>query len=90
RGGNGARRPGVAGAGTEKLQAAGYPALPPKNGPTMDDSIVYYANGYAAEAASVAVVLGLEPTKIAPMPTDPGIPIDDANVIAILGVNSSF
>jgi len=88
--GNGARRPGVAGAGTEKLQTAGYPTLPPKNGPTMDDSVVYYVNGYAAEAAAVAVVLGLEPTKIAPMPADPGIPIDDANVIAILGVNSSY
>jgi LytR cell envelope-related transcriptional attenuator len=88
--GNGARRPGVAGAGTEKLHAAGYPTLPPKNGPTMDDSVVYYANGFAAEAAGVAVVLGLEPTKIAPMPADPGLPIEGADVIAVLGVNSLY
>lgn len=88
--GNGARRPGVAGAGTEALEAAGYTALSPKNGPTLDDSVVYYVNGYVADAAQVAELLGLEPSQIAPMPSDPGIPIEGAQVIAILGVNSEF
>jgi len=88
--GNGARRPGVAGAGTEALEAAGYPALSPKNGPTMDDSVAYYVDGYVADAARVAEVLGLEPTQIAPMPSDPGVPIEGAHVIVILGVNSNF
>lgn len=88
--GNGARRPGVAGAGTEALEAAGYPALSPKNGPTMDDSVAYYVDGYMADAARVAEVLGLEPTQIAPMPSDPGVDIDEAHVIVILGVNSNF
>jgi hypothetical protein len=88
--GNGARRPGVAGAGTEKLAAAGYDTLPPKNGPTMEDSVVYYANGYASEAAAVAVELGLQPTRIAPMPDDPGLPVDGANVVAVLGVTSDY
>lgn len=87
---NGARRPGVAGAGTEKVNAAGYATLPPKNGPTMDESIVYYTTGYAAEAAAVAVALGLEPSRIGPLPTDPGVPVDNANVVAILGVNSDY
>jgi hypothetical protein len=88
--GNGARRPGVAGAGTEALEKAGYVMLPPKNGPTMDDSVVYYTTGYAAEAAQIATVLKLEPTRIAPIPDDPGIPVDDAQVVAILGVTSDF
>lgn len=87
---NGARRAGVAGAGTETLQAAGYPTLSPKNGPTLDDSVVYYGNGYAADAVKIAGLLGLEPTQIEPMPSDPGVPIEEANVIAILGVNSSY
>jgi hypothetical protein len=87
---NGARRRGVAGAGTEAVIAAGYQTLPPKNGPTMDASVVYYANGYAAEAAGVAEVLGLEPTAIEAMPSDPGVEIEGANLIALLGVNSDF
>ncbi len=88
--GNGARRPGVAGAGTSAVEDAGYPTLDPKNGPTLDDSVVYYVSGYAADAAAVAEVLGLEPTQIEPMPSDPGVPIEGAHVIAILGVNSEF
>ena len=88
--GNGARRPGVAGAGTTAVEEAGYPTLDPKNGPTMDDSIVYYVSGYAADAAAVAETLGLEPTQIEPMPSDPGVPIEGAHVIAILGVNSDY
>jgi hypothetical protein len=87
---NGARRVGVAAAGTETLQAAGYPTLSPKDGPTMEDSVVYYVSGYAADAVKVAEVLGLEPTQIEPMPSDPGVDLDEANIIAILGVNSDY
>ena len=87
---NGARRAGVAGAGTEQVQAAGYPTLSPKNGPTSDDSVVYYASGYAADAVAVAEVLGLDPTAIEPMPSDPGVPIEGAHVIVILGVSAPF
>lgn len=87
---NGARRAGVAGAGTETLQAAGYPTLSPKNGPTLETSVVYYTSGYAADAIKIAEVLGLEPTQIEPMPSDPGVSLDDAKIIAILGVNSNY
>ena len=87
---NGARRTGVAGAGTEAVVAAGYQTLSPKNGPTTETSIVYYANGYAAEAASVAELLGLDLTSIEAMPSDPGVPIEGAHLIALLGVSSDF
>ncbi|MCP3988689.1 MAG: LytR C-terminal domain-containing protein [Actinomycetia bacterium] len=87
---NGARRAGVAGAGTETLQAAGYPTLSPKNGPTLDTSVVYYISGYAADAVKVAEVLGLQPTQIEPMPSDPGVPLEEAKIVAILGVNSNY
>ncbi len=87
---NGARRAGVAGAGTETLQAAGYPTLSPKNGPTHDTSVVYYTSGYAADAVKVAEVLGLQPTQIEPMPSDPGVALEDARILALLGVPSTY
>ncbi|MEM8923780.1 MAG: LytR C-terminal domain-containing protein [Actinomycetota bacterium] len=87
---NGARRVGVASAGTEILQAAGYDTLDPKNGPTMDDSFVYYISGFAADATLIAETLGLDPTAITPMPADPGVELDNAKVIVLLGVNSEY
>lgn len=87
---NGARRVGVAGAGTAVLAEAGYDTLDPKNGPTMDDSIVYYISGFAADAVVVAETLGLDPTAIEPMPSDPGVELADAKVIVILGINSNY
>lgn len=87
---NGARRVGVAGAGTAVLAEAGYDTLDPKNGPTMDDSLVYYISGFAADAVLVAETLGLDPTAIEPMPSDPGVELADAKVIVILGVNSEY
>jgi hypothetical protein len=88
--GNGARRPGVAGAGTETLQAAGYTMLAPKNGPTVDDSVVYYTDSFQADAVRIADLLGVETGRVEPMPDNPGVPVENANVIVILGVNSSF
>lgn len=87
---NGARRVGVASAGTAVLAEAGYEMLDPKNGPTMDDSIVYYISGFAADAVVVAETLGLDPTAIEPMPSDPGVPLAEAKVIVVLGVNSDY
>ncbi|MEL7156613.1 MAG: LytR C-terminal domain-containing protein [Actinomycetota bacterium] len=87
---NGARRVGVASAGTAVLADAGYDMLDPKNGPTLDDSIVYYISGFAADAVLVAETLGLDPSDIEPMPSDPGVELADAKVIVILGVNSEY
>lgn len=87
---NGARRRGVAGNGTAVLDAEGYLTLSPKNGPTIDESVVYYVSGFAADAAAVAELLGLEATQIEPMPSDPGVAIEDAHVIAILGADSDI
>ena len=72
-------------AGTALLDDAGYVTLSAKNAPPTPNSIVYYLETYEADAAQVARLLGVPETAIAPMPADPGIPVDDAHVIAILG-----
>lgn len=89
---NGAdRRPGVAAAGSEVLAEAGYEILPPKNGPTTDESVIYYRVGFAADAVKVAELLSLEATQIEPMPTSVGdIPLDGADLVALLGISSNF
>ncbi|MFV0525415.1 MAG: LytR C-terminal domain-containing protein [Acidimicrobiales bacterium] len=88
--GNGARRVGVAAAGTGVVAGAGYPTLPPKNAPTTEPSIVYFTAGYEADARRLAEVLALDAPLIEPMPPDPGVPADGAAVIVILGVNSQY
>lgn len=88
--GNGARKGGVAGAGTDILTQAGYKALSPKNAPTVANSVVYYAEGYEADAAQVARLTLMGESAIAPMPADPGIAIDGANLIVILGQDTTI
>ena len=88
--GNGARRLGVASAATEVLKEAGYTTIPPKNGPTLTNSIAYYLEGYEADAALIAGLLAVEAGQVQPMPEDPGVPIDDAKVIVVLGTSSEF
>ncbi|MFV0259333.1 MAG: LytR C-terminal domain-containing protein [Acidimicrobiales bacterium] len=88
--GNGARRIGVAAAGTALVAEAGYPTLPPKNAPTSEPSIVYFSPGYEADARRLAEVLVLDEPLVAPMPPDPGVPVDGAAVVVILGVDSQY
>ncbi len=87
--GNGARRSGVAGAGTDLLTQAGYKALTPKNAPTVAKSVVYYVEGYEADAAQVARLALMGETAIAPMPADPGIAADGAQLVVILGQDTT-
>lgn len=87
--GNGARKSGVATAGTDLLTQAGYKALSPKNAPTVANSVVYYIEGYEADAAQVARLTLMGETAIAPMPADPGIAIDGAQLIVILGQDTA-
>lgn len=87
--GNGARRSGVAGAGTAIVEQAGYPTLGPKNAPSTEASIVYYVDGYVADAVQIARLLNVAETQVAPMPADPGIPQGEAEVVAILGADTT-
>lgn len=88
--GNGARRGGVAGAGTSIVEQAGYPTLSPKNAPSTEASIIYYVEGYLADALQVARLLNVAENQVAPMPADPGIPQGEALLVVILGADSGI
>lgn len=88
--GNGARRGGVAGAGTSIVEQAGYPTLSPKNAPSAEASIIYYVEGYLADALQVARLLNVAESQVAPMPADPGIPQGEALLVVILGADSGI
>lgn len=59
----------------DRLKAAGYRVLAP--GPSPGDprpaSVVHFVDGFAAEAAALAVTLGLPATAAAPMPSAPPV-----------------
>ncbi|MEM7321766.1 MAG: LytR C-terminal domain-containing protein [Actinomycetota bacterium] len=87
---NGAQTQGIAGRGTEVLQAASYQTGAPKNATTQRPSAIYYIEGYQAEALAVGETFGpgLE-TLVQPLdPAD--IPIDDtqaAHIIVVIGAD---
>ena len=88
--GNAASRGGIAGAGTRILDQAGYDTLGAKNADNPSDtSIVYYIEGYKADAEQVARLLGVPEVNVAPMPESPGVPVEDAMLIAILGADTT-
>ncbi len=88
--GNGAQRPGIAGAGTSILTDAGYQTLSAKNAAATQASVVYYIDGYQADAAQVARLLGVGETAIAPMVESPGgVPQETAHLVAILGSDTT-
>ncbi len=88
--GNGAQRSGIAGAGTSLLTDAGYQTLSAKNAAATQASVIYYSEGYEADAAQVARLLGVPETAIAPMVENPGgVPQETAHVVAILGADTT-
>lgn len=88
--GNGAGKSGVAGRATTILANASYVTLGAKNSSVrLATTAVYYVEGYGADAEVIATLLNVPITNIAPMPPEPGIAIDSANVVVILGADTS-
>ncbi len=88
--GNGAGRKGIATVGTDLVAGAGYAVLGPKNAPAASQSIIYYLDGYQADAVEVARLLNIPATQTAPMPADPGIPVAEAHLVAIIGADTTI
>lgn len=85
-------RQGLAGRATSRLQGAGYGALDPKNkdGEAIDESFVYYIDGFKIDAIQVATVLNIAESQVRPLLDNPGVPTDGADVIVILGQDADF
>jgi hypothetical protein len=90
---NGSGKSGIAKAAADLLKAANYTTLDPSNakGATVATSIVYYLAGYEADAATIAVKLGLPASAAQPLPTPvPASVADpkDANVVVVVGTDA--
>lgn len=91
--GNGSEgRQGLAGRATRRLDSAGYGTLDAinKEGEPVDDSFVYYVDGFKVEAIEIATLLSIPEAQVRPLLGDPGIPTDGADVIVVLGQNIEF
>jgi hypothetical protein len=86
---NGGGIGGVARSTSETIGEKGYVMQPPTNSansPSQATTVVYFADGYQAEAEAVAAVIGKAPSVVDAMPsTSPGPGADAANVVVVLG-----
>lgn len=92
---NATDRKGIAGQGTELLEIAGYAIVPAGNATNAAGSVIYYLEGYRADAIAVSAVFndGLEGLVQAFDPTSPPAAaedIGDAKVIVVLGVDDAI
>jgi hypothetical protein len=85
-------RQGLAGRATRRLESTGYGTLEPKNkdGDPIDESFVYYIDGYKADALQIAEVLKIAETQVRPLLDDPGVTTEGADVVVILGQDADF
>ena len=89
--GNGAGRAGIAAAGTSVARNAGYKTLSAKNADgIIENSTIYYVDGYAPDAEALAAIVGIAPANILPMPDNPGIPPLEAHLVVIFGQDTDL
>jgi len=89
---NGTGGSGVAGAISDKVKARGYIGEA-SNATVTQDSVIYYREGYSADAIAIAGIVGATPEIVLPAPADIPVAqnaIDDgrlaaANVVVIIG-----
>lgn len=84
--GNGSGVNGAAGGATDALEALGYVTGTPANAERVPETVIYFTDGYEAEAEALAEAMGAAPTAVTPMPAV--APVDDlqlANLLVILG-----
>jgi hypothetical protein len=86
---NGGGPTGTATNGTQVVANAGYATVPADNAPQdVPQSIIYYVEGYQADAAAVAGMLGFPIERVVALPNPPPVPngdIQGANIVAVLG-----
>ena len=84
---NGSGLPGVARTTSDTIGEKGYVMQPPGNSAaSATTTVVYYADGFQAEAEAVALLIGKASSAVESMPsTSPGPGADNANVVVVLG-----
>lgn len=85
-------RQGLAGRASRKLENLAYGTLEARNkeGDPIDESFVYYVDGFKLDAIQVATLLNIAQSQVRPLLDSPGVPIDGADVIVILGQDADF
>jgi len=83
---NGSGVDGAAGRVRDALLAANYNPLAPGNAPAnVDTTSIYYIEGWQAEAAGIASLLGAPLDAVVPMPSPPPFEFGEASVVVVLG-----
>lgn len=85
-------RDGLAGRATRRLSNIGYGTLDAtnKDGEPIQESFVYYVDGFKADAIQVAVVLNIAEGQVRPLLDNPGVSTEGADVIVVLGDTADF
>lgn len=93
---NATDRSGIAGQGTDLLSLAGYETVPAGNALESQESGIYYAEGFEAEALAVAETLGsgLE-SLVQPLDTSASLSDDPADagladIVVVLGIDDAI
>jgi LytR cell envelope-related transcriptional attenuator len=77
---------GAAGEQTTALQGGGYQVLPADNAPNqVETTQVLPTAGYEAEADVLAALIGAGEDAVQPMPDEPPVQLDGANILVLLG-----
>ncbi|MFP5255572.1 MAG: LytR C-terminal domain-containing protein [Acidimicrobiia bacterium] len=86
---NGTSTSGVAGTYSEAIGSAGYQMLEAGNATTQTPTtLVYFVEGFEAEAVAVATAAGVPATvSPAPMPDPPPGEVGAANVVVVIGTD---
>lgn len=84
---NGTNVNGAAGTQTDALEALGYVTADPTTTPDkVQATVVYYTNGYKAEAEVLAGQLGIDPAGVQALPTPAPVPdLQLAQIVVVVG-----
>jgi hypothetical protein len=86
--GSGGLAKGVAGTSTTKLKELGYQTADAANAAPVDASVVYFADGFEANAQAIKTALTLGGT-VEPLANLQGADVKDANVVVVLGADAA-
>ena len=82
---NGAGVAGAAGALKTTLEGEGYTTVGTSDASPVTTTLVYYADGWQAEARAMATLIGTDPAAIRVLPAQSPVDMEGAQVLVVLG-----